>query len=144
MLFFGALHSKGCIFLSFSLLPFISLLFSDICKASSVHHFAFLCFFSCGWSWSRPAVQSDILPSIVLQGHCRSNLFLDSICSFHCIITRDLNYVICEWSNDFPYFLQFKSKFGKKEFLIWATVSSQIIYIYINIRSHLMSCYCTC
>ena len=31
---------------------------------------------------------------------------------------------IPEWSSGFPYFLQFKSKFGNKEFMIWATVSS--------------------
>ena len=30
-----------------------------------------------------------------------------------------------EWSSGFPYFLQFKSQFGNKEFLIWATVSFQ-------------------
>ena len=29
-----------------------------------------------------------------------------------------------EWSSAFPYFLQFKSDFGNKEFMIWATVSS--------------------
>ena len=33
-------------------------------------------------------------------------------------------------SSGFPYFLQFKSEFGNKEFMIWATVSSQ-------------SCFCT-
>ena len=120
------------------------LFFSQIFVRPPQSTILLFCFFSCGWSWSLPAVQSHILPSIVLQGHCTSNLFLDSICSFHCIIIRDLNYGIHAWSNDFPYFLQFKSKLGKKEFLIWATVGSQIIYIYINILSHLMSCYCTC
>ena len=30
-----------------------------------------------------------------------------------------------EWSSGFPYFLQFKSEFGNKEFMIWATVSSR-------------------
>ena len=29
-----------------------------------------------------------------------------------------------EWSRGIPYFLQFKSEFGYKEFMIWATVSS--------------------
>ena len=28
------------------------------------------------------------------------------------------------WSSGFPYFLQLKSEFGNKEFMIWATVSS--------------------
>ena len=45
LLFFGTLHSDGCIF------PFLlclSLLFSVICKASSDNHFAFLHFFFLG------------------------------------------------------------------------------------------------
>ena len=33
----------------------------------------------------------------------------------------ELNWT--EWSSGFPYLLQFKSEFGKKEFMIWATVS---------------------
>ena len=37
-----------CLYLSFSPLPFTSLLFSAICKASSDSHFAFLHFFSLG------------------------------------------------------------------------------------------------
>ena len=34
----------------------------------------------------------------------------------------DLNWT--EWSSVFPHFLQFKSEFGNKEFLIWVTDSS--------------------
>ena len=34
----------------------------------------------------------------------------------------ELNWT--EWSSDFPYFLQFESEFGNKEFMTWATVSS--------------------
>ena len=49
---------------------------------------------------------------------------LKSVSQFHCIIVRDLIYVIPEWSSGLPYFLQFKSEFGNKEFMIWATVSS--------------------
>ena len=40
--------------LSFSPLPFTSLLFTAICKASSDSYFAFLHFFFLGWSWSLP------------------------------------------------------------------------------------------
>ena len=36
----------------------------------------------------------------------------------------DLIYVIPELSSGFLYFLQFKSEFDNKEFMIWATVSS--------------------
>ena len=48
---------------------------------------------------------------------------LESNCHFHCIMVRDLIYVIPEWSSGFPYFLQLKSEFCNK-FIIWATVSS--------------------
>ena len=34
----------------------------------------------------------------------------------------ELNWT--KWSSGFPYFLQFKSVFGNKKFMIWATVSS--------------------
>ena len=33
--------------------------------------------------------------------------------------------VLPEWFSGFHYFLQFTSEFGNKEFIIWATVSSQ-------------------
>ena len=35
------------------------------------------------------------------------------------------------WSSGFPYFLQFNSKFGNKEFMIWATVSSQPCFCWL-------------
>ena len=34
------------------------------------------------------------------------------------IVIRDLIYVIPEWSTGFPYFLQFNSELGNKEFMI--------------------------
>ena len=42
-----------------------------------------------------------------------------------CIIIKDLIYIIPDRSSGFPYLLQFKSKFGNMEFMIWATVSSR-------------------
>ena len=41
--------------------------------------------------------------------------------------------VIPEWSSGFPYFLQFKSEFGNKEFMIWSFRYdlNQILYDYI-------------
>ena len=50
---------------------------------------------------------------------------------FHCIIIRDLISVIPEWSSGFPYFLQFQSEFGNKEFVIWATVSSRSCFCWL-------------
>ena len=35
------------------------------------------------------------------------------------------------WSSGFPYFLQFKSEFGNKEFMFWATVSSQSCFCWL-------------
>ena len=48
----------------------------------------------------------------------------ESICHFCCKIIRDLILIIPEWPNGFPYFLQFKSEFCNKIFMIWTTVSS--------------------
>ena len=36
-----------------------------------------------------------------------------------------------EWSSGFSYFLQFKSEFGNKEFMMWATVSSQTCFCWL-------------
>ena len=36
-----------------------------------------------------------------------------------------------EWSSGFSYFLQLKSEFGNKEFMIWATVSSQSCFCWL-------------
>ena len=38
---------------------------------------------------------------------------------------------IPEWSSGFLYFLQFKSEFGKKTFMIWATVSLQSCFCWL-------------
>ena len=35
------------------------------------------------------------------------------------------------WSSGFPYFLPFKSEFGNKEFMIWATVSSWFCFCWL-------------
>ena len=79
------------VYLSFSSLPFTSLLFTAICNVSSDKHFAFFHYFSLGMvlipafstmSWTSVHSSSDTLP-------IRSNP-LKSICHSHCIIIRDL------------------------------------------------------
>ena len=63
-----------------------------------------------------------------------------------------------EWSSGFPYFLQFKSEFDNKEFMIWATVSSLSCFFFwlyraspclaakniINLSSVLTIWWCPC
>ena len=41
----------------------------------------------------------------------------------------ELNWT--EWYSVFRYFLQLKSEFGSKEFMIWATVSSQPCFLWL-------------
>ena len=62
------------VYLSLSPLPFTSLLFLAICKASSDNHFVILCFFSLGWFWSLPPVQCYEPLSVVLQALCLPDL----------------------------------------------------------------------
>ena len=61
-------------YLYFSPLPFASLLFSGICKASSDNHFAFSHLLFLGMVWLPPSVQCYRIPSIVLQGLCLPDL----------------------------------------------------------------------
>ena len=72
-LFFGTLHSDGCIF------PFllcISLLFFSqlSVRPSETTILPFCISFSCGWFWSQTPVQCYGPPSIVLQALCLSDL----------------------------------------------------------------------
>ena len=92
--------------------PFPSLLFSTICMASLDNHFSFLHFFFWWMVWimaSCTVLQSSIHVS---SGTCLSNLIAWIYLSFPFR------------SSGFAYFLQFKSEFGNKESMIWATISS--------------------
>jgi len=69
-LIFPCYSLKLCVqwvYLPFCPLLFTSLLFTDIYKASSDSHFAFLHFFFLQWSWSLSPVQCHEPPSIVHQ-----------------------------------------------------------------------------
>ena len=67
-------------------------------------------------------------PFIVLQALCLSDLIpwiYLSLPLYNC-------KVFTEWSSGFPYFLQFQSEFGNKEFMIWASVSSlPILFLWL-------------
>ena len=71
-------------------LPFTSLLFPAICKASSDRHFAFLHFFSWEWFWSLPPVQDYKPPSTVFRHSVNQIRPLEYICHLKCITIRDL------------------------------------------------------
>ena len=112
------------VYLSFSPLPFTSILSTAICMVSSDNYLPFCISFSWGWSWSLSPVECHKPLFIVLQAHCLSDLIPWIYLSLPLYNCNDLLYIIPEWSSGFPYFLQFKSEFGNKEFMIWATVSS--------------------
>ena len=117
------------VYVSFSPLSFASLLFTAVCKASSDNHFAFLHFFflwlvlntaSCTMSRTSIHSSSDTLCA-------RSNplnLFVTST-----VLLEGIWFRSCpKWYSGFPFFLQFKSEFSNKEFMIWAIVSSQYCF----------------
>ena len=107
-----------CLYLSFSPLLFASLLFTAICKASPDSHFAFLHFFSTGTVLIRLLYNvMNLIPQFIRHSIYQIQA-LKSISHFHCIIIRDLIQVIPEGSSGFPYFPQFKSEFGNKEFML--------------------------
>jgi len=119
------------VYLSFSPLLFASLLSSAVCKASPDSYFAVLYFFFLGMvlisvscTMSRTSVDSssgtlsDLIPGIYLSLPLYSH--------------KGFALGHTEWSSGFPYFLQFKSEFGNKEFMIWATVSSRSCFCWLH------------
>ena len=76
---------------------------------------------SCTMSWTfvhnSLGTLSDLTPWIYL-----------SLPLYNC---KGFNLGHSEWSSSFPYFLQFKSEFGNKDFMIWATVSSQSYFCWL-------------
>ena len=103
---------------TFFLSSFAFLLFTAICKASSDSHFTFLHFFYLGMGLIPVSCTRSRISVCSSSGTLSIKSSLKSICHFHCTIIRYLIYVIPEWSSGFPHFLQFKSEFGNKEFLI--------------------------
>ena len=117
------------VYLSLSPLPFPSLLFSAICKASSDSYFAFLLFFfwemflipvSCTMSWISVHSSSS---SLSIRSNPLNVFFPFTVLSCGTWFRSYLNGLVV-----FPYFLQFKSEFGNKKIMIWATVSSWCVF----------------
>ena len=91
------------VYLSLLHLPFTSLLFSPICKASSDNHFAFLHFFFLGMVLIPASCTMSQTSAYSSSGtlSIRSNP-LNLVCHFHCIIISDLILIIPECSSGFP------------------------------------------
>ena len=111
------------VYLSFSPLPFTSLLWSTICKLIK-KPFASLHFFFLGMVLNTAfctVSQTSIHSSSAL---CLSDLIPWVYVSFLLYNCKGFDLGHAEWSSGFLYFLQFKSEFGNKETMVWATVSS--------------------
>ena len=115
------------IFLLCPLLLFFSQLFISTPQTPIL---PFFISFSWGLSWSLPPVQCHEPLSIVLQALCLSYLIPWIYLSLPLWILRDLIYVIPKWSRALPYFFQYRSEFGNKKFMNWATVSSWSCWLY--------------
>ena len=118
------------VYLSLSPLPFTSLLFSAICKASWDNHFDFLHFMLLGMvlvttSYKMLWISIHSSSGTLSSRSSPSNLFVTHI------ILRNLTEVIPEWLSSFPCFLQFEPEFCNKEFMIWATFSSQSYFSWL-------------
>ena len=104
------------VYLSFSPLPFASLLFSAICKASLDKHFAFLNLFFLEMVLIIASCQCHDPLSIVLQALCLSNLipWIYLTLLLYNYKGFDLGHTWIVYG--FPCFLQLKSEFCSKEF----------------------------
>ena len=93
--------------LSFSPLPFLSLLFTAICKGSLDNPSAFLLSFSWEWPWFLPSVQCHKLPSIVLQALCLS--YLIPWIYFSLLLYNHKEFDLGHLSND--YMVEVRNRF---------------------------------
>ena len=109
-------------------MPFTSLHLSAICQVSSDNHFVFLHFLFLRWSWSLPPVQCHEPPSIVLQALFLSDLILWIYLLLPLYNHKGFDLGHTKWSSVFCSFLEYKSEFCNKKFMIWATVSSWYVF----------------
>ena len=120
-----------CLYLSFSPLLLASLFLASQLFLTPLQTtiFAICISFSWEWFWSQPPVQYYKPLSLVLQALCLSDLIpwiYLSLLLYNC----KRFYLGHTWMvYFFPYFLQFKSEFGNKEFMIWGTVHSQSFWL---------------
>ena len=94
-----------------AILPFLHFFFLGIALISV----------SCTMSWTSIHSSSGTLSDLVPQIYFLILLYNH----------KGFDKVIPEWSSGFPHFVQFQSEFGNKEFMIWATVSSQSCFCWL-------------
>ena len=114
------------VYLSLSLLPFTSLLFSAIGKTLSDYPFAFSHFFFLRMvliTTSYTMVQTSILSSSGLLSTRFNPLNLSPPLCNHKGFDLGHTWMI--------YFLQFNSEFCNKDLMIWATVSSRSCFLFL-------------
>ena len=100
--------------------------FTAICKASSDNHLPFCISFSRGWTWSLPPVQCHEPLSIVLQALCLSHLIPWIYFSLS-LYDHKRFYLGHTWMV-YSLLSSIKSEFGNKEFMIWTTVASGLVF----------------
>ena len=126
------------VYLSLSPLPFTSILFSAICKASSDNHFAFLHSFSWGWFWSSLPVQCYKLLSIVLQILCLSDLipwiYWSPILYNHKIFDLDHTWM-AHWF--FPTFFNLSLNFAERSWWSEPQSAQGLVFAYCIELLHL-------
>ena len=118
-------------YLSFSLLPLLSLLFSATLRPPQTTILPFFISFSREWSWSPPLVQYYEPPSIVLHALCLWDLIPWIYLFLPLYNCKGFDLGHTEWASGFPYLLQFTSEFGNKGFRIWATVNCQSCFCWL-------------
>ena len=111
---------------SLSLSPLLLLLFPHLFVRPPLTTIVGSCIsFSLEWFWSLPPVQCYEPPSIVLLALRLPDLTPWIYSSPSLDNHKGFYLVTPEWPSGFPYFLQFKSEFCNKVFMIWATAGSR-------------------
>ena len=87
--------------------------------------------FSWGMSWSLLPTQYHEPSTIVHQALCLSDLIPWIYLSLPLYNHKGFDLGHTWWSSGFAYFLQFKSQFGNKKFMIWATVRSWSYFFWL-------------
>ena len=101
-----------------------------MCKASSESHFAFLHFFFFGMVLVTTSC-TMLRTSVHISSGTLSGLIPWIYLSLSLLNHKGFDLGHTWMGYGFPYFLLFKSEFGNKEFIIWATVSFRSCFCWL-------------